>query len=137
MGAISVSKEIRNTWRHYEYLMLPPKNEPAKRMVRVHDIFNVLVLPIVVILDIRFVLGGNLDEYSNPRFWLFYWGTTLYILVDTVWVALFPNCVKSVITIILHHAVTLLYMGVPAYNATTRYAMAVDLTVEVNTWLLI
>merc|ERR1711920_1045210 len=48
-----------------------------------------------------------------------------------------PKCVKSVTTIIVHHAVTLVYMGVPAYNPTTRWAMAVDLTVELNTWFLI
>merc|ERR1712176_164181 len=28
-------------------------------------------------------------------------------------------------------------MGVPAYNPLTRYAMAIDLSVEVNTWFLI
>merc|ERR1712211_122277 len=60
-----------------------------------------------------------------------------YIAIDMLWVAVFPKCVKSQTTILVHHGVTLLYMGIPMYNPATRYAMCVCILVEINTWFLI
>eukprot|EP00928_Gymnodinium_smaydae_P056293 TRINITY_DN39699_c0_g1_i1.p1 TRINITY_DN39699_c0_g1~~TRINITY_DN39699_c0_g1_i1.p1 ORF type:complete len:303 (-),score=57.51 TRINITY_DN39699_c0_g1_i1:108-950(-) len=134
---VALRQELLRLWRQYEELMLMPEHKPEDRLLRMHDNFNLFVLPIVVILDIKFVMEGNLDHYDNPNFWRFLWFTSAYIFIDMVWVALFPKCVKSQTTILIHHAVTLLYMGIPAFNPATRYAMAACLSVELNTWFLI
>merc|ERR1712110_497458 len=60
-----------------------------------------------------------------------------YIVIDLLWVATVPTCVKSPPTILVHHCLTLLYLGIPAFNPDTRYMMAVDLMFELNTWILI
>lgn len=124
-------------WQKYAELVSPAEGQPPDCLVLTHDIFNLFVLPGVVILDFNFLFGENLDQYYNPNFWIFFWYTVLYVIVDMLWVALFPKSVKSSPTIIMHHGVTLLYLGVPAYNPLTRYVMAADLLVELNTWLLI
>jgi len=134
---LALREEILHTWRHYDEVFLLAHHKSKERLMRMHDNFNLLVLPGIVYLDFRFVLGGGLNDESNPRFWNFLWFTVVYITIDMLWVATFPKCVKSQTTILVHHAVTLLYMGIPMYNPLTRYAMAVCLLVELNTWFLI
>mmetsp|Transcript_13024 Transcript_13024/g.37112 ORF Transcript_13024/g.37112 Transcript_13024/m.37112 type:complete len:285 (-) Transcript_13024:50-904(-) len=134
---ISFQQELLRLWRHYADIMLVAPHTPADRAHRIHDNFNLLVLPGVVLLDFRFILSGKLELDENPHFWNFLWFTVTYVAIDMVWVAMIPQCVKSQATILIHHAVTLLYMGIPGFNPATRYAMAVCLLVEVNTWFLI
>lgn len=124
-------------WQKYRELVSPAEGQPPDCLVVTHDIFNLLVLPGIIILDFKYLLGGSLDQYYNPNFWVFFWYTVTYVIADMIWVALFQKSVKSPPTIIMHHAVTLLYLGVPAYNPLTRYVMAADLLVELNTWFLI
>lgn len=134
---VVLRREIFELWRQFDDTLANKPEKFNERSMRAHDIFNLLVLPFVVVLDVRFVLGGSMDVPENRRFWVFLWFTVGYIVLDMLWVILFPKCVKSQATIIVHHAVTLLYMCIPMYNPVTRYAMAVCLSVELNTWFLI
>lgn len=134
---VVLRREILSLWTQFDDVLTNKPEKINERTMRAHDIFNLLVLPFIVILDIRFVMGGDMDVPNNRRFWVFLWFTIGYIMIDMLWVIIFPKCVKSQATIIVHHAVTMLYMCIPMYNPVTRYAMAVCLSVEGNTWFLI
>lgn len=118
-----------------------PDKEEMKKAGDLHDLFNVAVLPVIVVLVFM-----NVDFANQPwnRFWwtgkYFYqlWWTTLaYFLVDGVWVLLVPICVKSPAVILIHHAVTILYMVIPMAVPRISWMMGACLVVEVNTWFLI
>jgi len=131
--------QLAQIWKEYKYLIEPlnPTASDVDRRIRLHDYFNLLVLPGLIVLDVYFLSHGAVGVYHNPRFWRFFWYSVIYIVIDLLWVAAVPSCVKSPPTILVHHCLTLLYLGIPAYNPDTRYMMAVDLMVELNTWLLI
>lgn len=134
---IALRREVFQLWRQFDDTLALKSTDWNARSMRMHDIFNLLVLPVVVFLDIWFVAHGDLDKSDNPNFWGFLWFTVAYIGIDMLWVTVFPKCVKSQATILVHHAVTLFYLAIPMYNPLTRYAMAICLTVELNTWFLI
>ena len=114
----------------------------------IHDFFNLIVLVPVVMLNI---LNWNWDillDFSNKDehisdawtgewFSLFWWVTLSYFIIDMVWVAWIPSCVKSPGTIIKHHIATLLYLMIPFLQPHLRWFMGACMSVEVNTWFLI
>jgi hypothetical protein len=67
---------------------------------KLHDYFNLAMLPIIVLLNLRYELSDN-DEYFHVYNWTF----LAYILLDAIWVLAVP-CVASPTTILMHHVVT-------------------------------
>jgi hypothetical protein len=115
-----------------------------------HDFFNLIVLVPVVILNmlnwnwdvlLDFSSKGRslklIDAWTEEWFDLFWWVTLSYFVVDMVWVAWIPSCVRSPGTIIKHHIATLIYIMVPYKYSAARPFMGACMSVEINTWFLI
>ena len=75
--------------------------------------------------------------WTGEWFLPFFQITALYFVVDLLWVALVPKCVKSPATIIQHHIATICYIMIPFYYPFVRWLMGACMSVEVNTWCLI
>ena len=107
----------------------PTMNDNRRRQ---HDLFNMLVLPLVIISNVLFLWTGN---YEMIQFITF----MLYMGIDSIWVWLVPDSVASPSTILQHHLVVLLVWIVPHYQGNPtliRYSSFGPL-VEINTWCLI
>mmetsp|Transcript_34935 Transcript_34935/g.53573 ORF Transcript_34935/g.53573 Transcript_34935/m.53573 type:complete len:278 (+) Transcript_34935:243-1076(+) len=111
-----------------------------------HDLFNlVALLPMNLFLilnwDWELLFQGNgLDVvWTGNYFWSYYFYTLSYFLVDTIFVWLQPECVKSPKTIIRHHLLAMSYISLaaPSRFVPYRWFMGACLSVEVNTWFLI
>ncbi len=96
-----------------------------------HDIFNIVALPCIVILNIRHLLDcyhapPDVDvppltmfsltrETHAPSWPALWWSMLAYILVDTTWLLLYPRCVMLARAILIHHALLLLTWVLPIY----------------------
>lgn len=74
-----------------------------------HDIFNLLVLPIIIALDIRVIVDNN-----DSQLFLYILAFITYIIVDTIWIMFQPRCVASPVVICIHHFVTVIGLSVQA-----------------------
>jgi hypothetical protein len=121
----------------------PGANDP---MFRAHDVYNMLYLSFISILDLYYLyqstdisLIGTPDIGQNhiPLF-LFLWKAfVIYMLIDSVWIALFPRIAPSGAKIVLaHHVVTLLYAFVPFYVRSLSWHMGIALLNELSTALV-
>lgn len=112
-----------------------------------HDFFNLIVLIPIIVLnvmnwnwDLMFRLKKKqtiADAWTGEWFDVFFGCTSMYFLVDLLWILVIPKCVKSPSTIMQHHLVTLLYIMVPYYKPELRWCMGACMSVEINTWFLI
>jgi hypothetical protein len=117
-----------------------------------HDFFNLVVLvPVLVLNAINWnweillsdsaVLSGDLSTlhkaWIGEYFDAFFWLTAAYFIVDLLWIAVNPICVKSPTTILQHHLAVLVYIMIPYFRPEVRWCMGACMTVEVNTWFLI
>ena len=75
--------------------------------------------------------------WTGEWFLPFFQITALYFVVDLLWVALVPKCVKSPATIIQHHIATIAYIMIPYHYPFVRWLMGACMSVEINTWCLI
>jgi hypothetical protein len=98
--------------------------------VRLHDWFNLAVLAVLNAENFFYLLTGR-------GFNVFYTSAMVYFLLDTVFVGVFPQSVKSPVVILAHHICTSLYMLIPYHYPRYQWCMAHCMLVEVNTWLLI
>eukprot|EP00542_Grammatophora_oceanica_P005257 CAMPEP_0194068410 /NCGR_PEP_ID=MMETSP0009_2-20130614/87083_1 /TAXON_ID=210454 /ORGANISM="Grammatophora oceanica, Strain CCMP 410" /LENGTH=298 /DNA_ID=CAMNT_0038721511 /DNA_START=353 /DNA_END=1249 /DNA_ORIENTATION=+ len=108
-----------------------------------HDVFNLVALiPIISLTILSWdwgkVIRGEFETCYIEDYFEECWITTLiYFVVDLVWVARIPMCVKSPYTIIFHHFVALTYLLAPIMFPDYRWFMPAVLLVEINTWFLI
>ena len=124
-----------------------------------HDFFNLIALVPVCVLNAmnwnfdilaaycglasEGVRGVGSDDISIAAAWTGEWFlpffqiTALYFVVDLLWVALVPKCVKSPSTIIQHHIATIAYIMIPYHYPFVRWLMGACMSVEINTWCLI
>ena len=128
-----------------------------------HDFFNLIALVPVCVLNgmnwnwdmllasCTFSSSGGNDQkqgqlsvsdsiaasWTGEWFDMFFQITALYFIVDLIWVAVIPSCVKSPATIIQHHIATLFYIAIPYLHPFVRWLMGACMSVEVNTWFLI
>lgn len=116
----------------------------------IHDIFNLIVLLPVIILNLANwdytairQWAGAAAVTSIPSSWHghyfmpFWWTTCSYFVADVIFVLLSPRCVRSPSVIMKHHLITLAYICVPLYFREYEWLMGSCLLVEINTWLLI
>mmetsp|Transcript_1157 Transcript_1157/g.2098 ORF Transcript_1157/g.2098 Transcript_1157/m.2098 type:complete len:333 (+) Transcript_1157:82-1080(+) len=115
-----------------------------------HDFFNLICLVPIIALN---VLNWDWDKlfqsihskegipfihcWTGEYFYLFFYVTLAYFIVDLVWVTVIPRAVKSPSTIIQHHIATILYLIIPFHVQSFRFLMGVCMSVEMNTWFLI
>lgn len=109
-----------------------PPDEGKDDARDLHDLGNLLMLPVLLIIDINYLITD-----SNKAYWLFFCTVLFYFLADLTWVVLVPKCVKSTLTIKTHHTVSIFYLilpfSYPEYGRFLGYCMLVEL----NTWFLI
>lgn len=121
----------------------PGANDP---MFRAHDVYNMVYLSFISILDLYYLYQAtdvsligtpNIGQNHIPLF-LFLWKAfVVYMLIDSVWIALFPRIAPSGAKIVLaHHVVTLLYAFVPFYVRSLSWHMGIALLNELSTTLV-
>lgn len=98
--------------------------------MRLHDWFNLAVLGLLNAENAFYLATGR-------GFGVFYTSAMVYFLLDTLFVGVFPQSVKSPVVILAHHLCTGLYMLIPYHYPRYHWCMAHCMLVEVNTWLLI
>ena len=121
----------------------------------VHDFFNLIVLIPIVVLNVMnwnwekllnvslgaMIASGDFsrinEAWTGQWFDLFFGCTVAYFVADLLWVLMIPNCVRSPMTIIQHHVVTLIYVSFPWFRPHLRWVMGACMSVEINTWFLI
>lgn len=111
----------------------------------IHDIFNLFSLSFIIYLVyINWNIQFNDNFYNlvtlnyNGQYFFYLWKSSfLYFIVDSLWLILKPQSVKSPKTIIFHHIIILLTFMVPYYRFyQCGKLMSISLTVEINTLLL-
>jgi len=128
------AKEVAQTpLVHYPEGKLAPPPDLGKDDARDnHDLGNLLTLPILIIVDLHYLWVDTTQAY-----WTFFFVVLFYFVSDLIWVITVPKCVKSVLTIKIHHTVSISYLILPfTYPEYGRFLGYVML-VELNTWFLI
>ena len=119
---------------------------------RIHDFFNLIVLPIISSVyvwhmltlysmppdDDQITILSLPRESGNSLAWRVLYGFFMtYMLVDSVWVMLYPQAVASPKIIIVHHLVCITgFLLARGWTGWEFYASA-GLCVEFNTFFLI
>lgn len=98
--------------------------------VLLHDYFNLIVIAILNVENLTFLATGR-------GFQVFWTSAMVYFLLDTIFVGVYPQSVKSPVVILAHHLCTALYMLIPYTYPHYQWCMAYCMLVEINTWLLI
>ena len=76
-----------------------------------------------------------LDSWTGEWFDAFLIATTLYFVIDLIWIAIIPRCVKSPSTIMQHHIFTMLYILIPYFQHDKRWAMGACMSSEVSPYV--
>jgi hypothetical protein len=98
-----------------------------------HDIYNLICLPVIIALNL-YVLIYNYTN-SLDSFAYFFLG---YLIVDFVWITLFPCSVSSPKIILIHHFITILGVGlIPYLDLGTQNIILLGSLVETNTLIRI
>jgi hypothetical protein len=100
-----------------------------------HDVFNVLVIPIIIYFLLRFFFDYYADR-STPFYPVCMVGE-IYFFVDAAWLIIFPRSVASPRIIIAHHAVAALGWYTPMWKPPLAVYASACLLVEINTFFLI
>jgi hypothetical protein len=108
------------------FKLLHPRWDP----VALHDYFNLVVIAILNVENVTYLATGK-------GFELFFTSAMVYFLLDTIFVGVYPQSVKSPVVILSHHICTALYMLIPYNYPHYQWCMAYCMLVEINTWLLI
>jgi hypothetical protein len=108
------------------FKLLHPRWDP----VALHDYFNLVVIAILNVENMTYLATGK-------GFELFFTSAMVYFLLDTIFVGVYPQSVKSPVVILSHHICTALYMLIPYNYPHYQWCMAYCMLVEINTWLLI
>lgn len=123
------------------------KNNKNTDPVLQHDIFNIISIFIIIMLDFQYLcyateidkigtheIGNNYSYMGNLLISTF----SIYMLVDTLWIAIQPKCVLSnPVALIVHHIASFLFLSIPYFESQFLWHAAITLFVEVNTFLLI
>ena len=109
--------------------------------------FNILSLIIIVYYDIWYLyntsiwdhlgtleLGRDHRDLASTLFFLFF----IYIVIDTLWIAIIPSCVlSSPMALIVHHLFTFLFLLIPNLVAQFHWHGAISIFVEINVLFLV
>lgn len=112
-----------------------------------HDIFNIISIFFIILLDFRYLfhatewskigtsdLGNEYSHMGHTLLSVF----SIYMLVDTIWIAVVPKCVlSSPLALIIHHIASFAFLSIPFFEEQFQWHGALNLLVEVNTFLLV
>jgi hypothetical protein len=114
--------------------------------VKMHDMFNIIVLAIIVGIDINYLwkatdvskIGTDQigeDYYDLSKILLV--SFTIYLLVDFCWILIVPKCVMSnPYGLLVHHIACLLLILFPWNHNEFAWHAAANISVEINTLFL-
>uniref|UniRef100_A0A7R9SVG7 TLC domain-containing protein n=1 Tax=Polyblepharides amylifera TaxID=1486889 RepID=A0A7R9SVG7_9CHLO len=108
-----------------------PENVNWKR-VKMHDKFNLFVLPVITVLAVL----GNLGVVSTV---LVANTMSAYMALDFVWIYIYPSAIISKAKLILTHHIVVLFMTLSCVSINPEYAYNASwsLLVELNTACLV
>lgn len=108
--------------------------------VLLHDIFNVSILSIISILNTMYLLLVITDIYDYlriPLFPIILYSFMGYIVLDTLIIYYFPNCVLSKPRdLLIHHGITFIICLSPIIEKEFEWHAGLALTVEIQTVFL-
>lgn len=108
--------------------------------VLLHDIFNVAVLSIISVLNILYLLLVITDIYDYlriPLFPIIIYSFMGYIVLDTLIIYYFPECVVSKPRdLLIHHGITFVVCLSPLIEKEFEWHAGLAITVEMQTVLL-
>lgn len=106
------------------------EEKPFWEAWRVHDYFNLAVLPVIVALTATALFN---QPWNYPLAIVMF----AYVAIDGLWIALQPHIVASPVSLLWHHVATLLIIAhALTWAPHTKYVSWMT-TVEVNTFFLI
>lgn len=94
----------------------------------IHDAINIAVLPLVIAANLLYLLLG--DQHADLQFLCFF----AYIVFDTLFIMLKPNCVASPGVIIAHHLLVVFGWSLMMLDSTFYRWVSYGILVEINTW---
>lgn len=115
------------------------------RQHKIHDYFNLIVLPFVCISNILYLSTVSLRafdivhwlrDHEDATFSVHYFVFLAYIVVDTTWLACIPSAVVSPRQILMHHLATIYGWALPVMNPQWRVWCSLGVLVEINSWFL-
>ena len=118
---------------------------------RIHDYFNLLTLPMVFAAycwhmwalyqqprDDFVITPLSFPRESKHVAWdVCYWTFCVYIVVDSLWIILYPRTVKSPTSIIVHHVICVIGWQICHLWPGWEFYISYGLCVEINTFFLI
>jgi len=113
-----------------ELIIQDSPDQRIKRHQRIHDDFNLIVLPVISVLSAIFLLTGQCYTWFSLA-------SYLYFLVDFVWILLIPASVRTPTALRIHHAVVLGLLSFPLFSPRYRWHFAADMIIEFNSWFII
>jgi hypothetical protein len=161
-----IGKSGRVTMKMLNYESMTSTTTVDVYWYRRHDIFNLLVIPFIILSNLLFLFFPG----SNFYFWNEFCCFIFYLVIDTFWLILRPRSVPSPKVIILHHLICFVGFTVPVvpyrelfmsivavfsegifvasamktisshqeqFQSQYRYWISLPLLVEVNTWFFI
>ena len=114
----------------------------ASRAHQRHDQFNLVCLPIIVIVNL-WAIAVFFSQTSSTEDSELAWNIQIgslnsYILMDTVWICLIPQSVSAFKTIVMHHFIVFFgWILVPHQVVSFRPIATCLLSVEINTVFMI
>lgn len=117
-------------------------NHVAQQAHQQHDLFNLVCLPVIVLVNTKALHAFFLAESSSEDL-DFYWtmqiaALNVYIFFDTCWIMLNPDSVSALKTILMHHCIVFFgWLLVPQQVVPFRPIATCLLSVEINTVFMI
>jgi hypothetical protein len=108
-----------------------------------HDVFNLILLPVLVVITINALTEYWRDRTEKVWHYATIIAFEVYFVVDGLWIAVVPHCVKSARVVLTHHVLATFFVYVIAMKTEQsvfiehREALYWNLLVEVNTWFLL
>lgn len=130
-------------------------NEPVVDLVLFdrHDLFNLVALPIIVVINVYYFKTTYKLHFASQNSWpIFentsldavkwvkstnYWSFQIYVIVDTLWLVLYPQSVPSASAILYHHLGVLVGWNMPAFDQYWAFWAALAALIEMNTFFLV
>lgn len=98
-----------------------------------HDEYNLLSLPIICSCNILFISLPDLTFL----YWFQYVSFLIYIICDTMWIALLPQSVGSPKVILFHHFICLFGWSIQIVEPAFARWISIALLVEISTFFII
>lgn len=125
----------------------PKDRKNVSSYVIVHDYFNLVTLLLIISIllvylykatDFSKIGDEDLGKKYIHIFHIFFYIFVIYLIVDTIWIYLHPQCVVTDSKgILIHHLLCIPLCLVPWFHPRYSWHMMFSLTTEINTFIII